>query len=262
MEQVSCPTSGRLPAYLDIRYGPRALLGRFFLAADAAARERGVSLHFASFDDLLAANADNHSSWRPLTPLFTPRLSGVSEHTGFAILGRNAVGEIVAAQAARVFDWPNTTLRAEAESLRMFYADPEAARTAGNHCEVTAASAQTISGRVVFSGAGWYRPDFRGKGLAGILPRISRLLAFAFWNTEFTTAMMADGVVAGGFAARTGYTKIAHDSVTFELSPVGAFRGAFLWMDTSELLSDAEVALGNLAGASDAGIAAQGVIAG
>lgn len=259
MEPPLCPIAGRLPAHIDLRHGPRPLLGRFFLAADAAARERGVTLHFASFADLLAANAANRETWRPLTPLFTPQLSGIDERTGFAILGRNAAGEIVAAQAARLFDWPDTTLRDEAESLRMFYADAQAARADGNHCKVTARSAETISGRVVFSGAGWYRPDFRGKGLAHILPRISRVLAFTFWNTDFTTAMMAEGVVAGGFADRTGYTNVAHDSVTFLLSPVGAFRGAFLWMETAELLSDTEAALAGLArsqeGAADRAIA-------
>jgi hypothetical protein len=234
------PTSGRLPATLEISHGPPGVLGRFFLWADSAARNRGVSLHFTTFDELAAVNKANSDTWRPLFPIFDPVLGGASAQSGFAIIGRNASGEVVAAQGARIYDWSGTTLYDEAVSLRMLYQDADAARARGDKCEITAPSSKTISGRVAFSGAGWYRPDYRGKELGTLLPRISRAYAFTRCGTDYTISIMAAGVVAGGFAVRCGYTKIEHDAVDALATPMGVLRGALVWMDTAELLSDIE----------------------
>jgi hypothetical protein len=234
------PMAGRLPASLEICHGPASLLGRFFLWADTAARGRGVTLSFASFDELIEINRANSDTWRPLFPLFDPALGGATAQTGFVIIGRNAAGDVVATQAARFYDWSGTTLHDEAVSLRMLYADPDAARARGDRCEIKTPAAREISGRVAFSGAGWYRPDFRGKGLALILPRISRAYAFTRWQTGHTISIMADAVVTGGFADRTGYTKVASGAADLFVTPMGVLRGAFVWMDTAELLSDLE----------------------
>lgn len=239
----ACPTSGRLPESLRVDHGPVDLLGRFFLWADTAARERGVSLSFASFAELEKANEANRASWRPLVPIFHHILSGIDARTGFVLLGRNRAGDVVAAQAARLYDWPDTSLREEANSLRMFYADPAAAVARGDRCAITAPSAPMISGRVVFSGAGWYRPDFRGKGLATILPRISRAYAFTRWNSDFTISMIGDAVIAGGMAERTGYTNVEGGQVDLTLTPLGSMTCALVWMKRDELLRDLETVL-------------------
>jgi hypothetical protein len=236
--QEPLPISGRLPAYLKVKYGPVGLLGRFFLWADTAARDRGVTLFFAGLQDLVDVNRANSDSWRPLVPIFDPVLGGVTPETGFVIIGRDKAGQVVATQAARLYDWSNTTLKDEAISLRMFYADPDAAFARGDRCAITTPVAKNIAGRVVFSGAGWYRRDFRGTGLATILPRISRAYAFTRWNTDFTISMIGDAVIAGGMAERTGYTKIEHSSVELVASPLGAMRCALVWMPPDQLLAD------------------------
>ncbi|MGA7810773.1 MAG: hypothetical protein WCB02_39860, partial [Bradyrhizobium sp.] len=143
-----CPSSGRLPAALQIVHGPVDLLGRFFLWADGEMRDRGVTLSFATLEQLVAINRANSDTWRPLLPLFDPAVGGISQRTGFALLGRNNAGEVVATQAARLYDWSTTCFRDEATSLRMFYADPAAALARGERCTVSAASAPLISGRV------------------------------------------------------------------------------------------------------------------
>lgn len=236
--QESFPISGRLPARLKIKYGPVGLLGRFFLWADTAARDQGVTLSFASLQDLIEANKANSDSWRPLVPVFDEALGGITPETAFVLIGRDRRGEVVATQAARIYDWPETSLKDEATSLRMFYADPDAAFARGDRCEITTPVAETITGRVVFSGAVWYRRDFRGKDLATILPRISRAYAFTRWNSDFTIGMMADAVIAGGLAERVGYTKLEHSSIELVASPLGAMRCALGWMQHDELLAD------------------------
>ena len=80
---------------VDIGYGPADLLGRFFLAADTALRERGVTLSFATFDELMAANRANSDTWRPILSIFDPAVSDISPEASLALIGRNAAGEIV-----------------------------------------------------------------------------------------------------------------------------------------------------------------------
>lgn len=232
------PVSGRLPVHLKVKHGPVGLLGRFFLWADTAARDLGVTLSFASLQDLLEVNKSNSETWRPLVPIFDQALGGVTPETAVVLIGRNKHGEIVATQAARIYDWPVTSLKDEATSLRMFYADPGAAFERGDRCRIETPIAENITGRVVFSGGIWYRRDFRGKDLGTILPRISRAYAFTRWNSDFTIAMMADAVIAGGLAERAGYTKIEHSCIELVASPLGEMRCGLGWMPREELLAD------------------------
>ena len=236
--QEPLPISGRLPANLKIKHGPVGLLGRFFLWADAAARDRGVTLSFGSLQDLAEANRGNSDTWRPLVPVFDEALGGVTPETAFVLIGRNKHGEVVTTQAARIYDWPGTSLKDEAASLRMFFADPDAAFARGDHCKITTPIAEKISGRVVFSGAVWYRRDFRGKDLATIQSRISRAYAFTRWNSDFTIGMMANAVIAGGLAERAGYTKIEHSCIELVASPLGEMHCGLGWMQSDELLAD------------------------
>lgn len=236
--QEPLPISGRLPTQLKVKYGPVGLLGRFFLWADTAARDRGVTLSFASFQDLVEANKANSDSWRPLVPVFDEALGGVTPETGFVLIGRNKHGEVVATQAARIYDWPVTSLKDEAASLQMFFADPDAAFARGDRCDITTPIAEKITGRVVFSGGIWYRRDFRGKDLGTILPRISRAYALTRWNSDFTIGMLADAVIAGGLAERAGYTKLEHSCIELVVSPLGKMRCGLAWMQSDELLAD------------------------
>lgn len=241
----NCPDSGPLLDGIEIEHGPSYLLRRFFACADGAAKARGVSLFFARLEDLVAENKANSDTWRPLVPIFSPELGGVTPQTGFVILGRDSSGDVVAAQAARLYDWDESNLYDEGVSLRMFYADPEAAFARGDSCEVTTPVARSISGKVVFSGAGWYRPDYRGKDLATIIPRISRAYAFTHWNSDFTISMIGDAVIAGGMAERCGYTQVESSAVDLVVSPLGALRCALVWMDSRQLLSDLDAVSGD-----------------
>jgi hypothetical protein len=222
---------------LSIEHGPRDLLGRFFLQADTAARERGVYLSFGTFEELVEANANNTSSWHPLIPLFNPKNGGFSDHNAFCILGRNAQGEIVATQAARLYDWRDTSFYEEAKSLRLFYEDPARLKQPTERCEISAESTKFVSGKVCFSGGGWYRRDYRKKELSTILPRVSRALAFTRWDSDYTISIMAEKVIAGGMAERCGYTNVDWDLNLYD-SPVGTVRCAFVWMERQQLRTD------------------------
>jgi hypothetical protein len=239
------PLTARLPQHprpsliteVTIDHGPRDLIGRFFLKADTAARQRGVTLSFGTMQELQDANDRNRASWKPLVPLLSPRYNALGPEQAYCILGRNTAGDVVATQAGRVFSWPHTNFYEEARSLRLFYDDPARQALPGEVCEVTAMATREVSGSVVFSGGGWYRPDYRKRWLAAILPRISRAYAYTRWRTDFTTTVMDKGVFEGGFGRRAGYTK-ADWVLDWRNTPLGDMYLGFLWMDPREMLAD------------------------
>jgi hypothetical protein len=222
---------------VTVEHGPPDVLGRFFLKADAAARERGVTLEFAPLHELQRVNDRNRATWKPLVPLFSTRYNDLDPEHSFCILGRNRAGDVVATQAARLFEWPDSSFYDAARSLRLFYDHPEKYALPGETCTVTAEATKFVTGRVVFSGGGWYRPDYRKRWLSGILPRISRAYAYTRWNAKFTTTVMDKGVVNGGFHKRCGYSNIEW-ALDWRNTPLGDMYLAFLWMQPAELISD------------------------
>src|SRR5215470_18667863 len=74
---------------VTVEHGPPDVLGRFFLKADAAARERGVTLEFAPLAELQRVNDRNRATWKPLVPLFSTRYNDLDPEHSFCILGRN-----------------------------------------------------------------------------------------------------------------------------------------------------------------------------
>ena len=222
---------------ITLEYGPTELLGRFFLKADAALRARGISLSFATLDELVAVNKRNADTWRPLISIFDPAFGGIKLENSFVLLGRDRGGDVVATQAARLFSWTDTNFATEAQSLRLFYSAPDRQSLPNEQVVVTAATAHNVQGRVVFSGGVWFDPRYRARFLTGILPRISRACAFARWYTDMTTTMMAEALIHKGVAARVGYSEIDWD-VTLLNTRFGNQRFGLLTMQTAEMLDD------------------------
>ena len=83
-------------------------------------------------------------------------------------------------------------------------------------------------GRVVFSGAVWYHPDYRRQGLTSILPRLTKAYALTKWYTDSIVSFMAEDVVKGGTAERAGYAHVEWD-VVMKNSMLGDLRLAFIW---------------------------------
>ena len=220
---------------IRLDHGPVAMLGRFLIEAEARARASGITLSIGTLDDLLAVNAANSDSWLPLVGVFDPRNGGVSSANSFAILGRNAQGEIVATNAARLYSWPDSSFFDEITSLRLFYSDVERMRRAGESCEVTAQSTRMVTGQVVYSGAAWCRPDVRGRRLSTILPRMTKAIAFGYWNPEFVVSLMTKSVHSHGFLKMLGYTHIDW-KVEWRNASFGDSTLAFLWMTGHDVI--------------------------
>jgi len=189
---------------LEIEHGPIDELRRFFSFADTLNRAQGVTLSFATLQELQAVNEANRESWKPLFPVFNPDMNTVRTEDAFCLLGRNSDGEVVSAQAARLFDWAGTNLKREAESLRWFYDDPEANKRPGEGCVVTAPSAPKITGRVAFLGAVWYRPDYRKRMPTLTDLRIGPYYALAKWRPDYFILVMVESLATKGLAPKFG----------------------------------------------------------
>jgi len=229
---------------IAIEFGPRELLAEYFVLANQACRARGVDVVFAPMREVKAINETNRDTWLPLFPVFDPDY-GADEDNSFCLLGLNGQGDVVVTQAARFYNLAGSDLQRAAEDLSFFYDDVPARIAAGETCQVSAPSARNIRGRVVFSGGGWYRPDYRKKGFFEILPRISRAYALTKWSSDYTMTMMAEKVVAGGRNRAAGYENIEWD-VQMRNSPLGDIRLAVLWMNTDFLVDDLTAAVRDL----------------
>jgi hypothetical protein len=235
---------GNLLTNIKVQYGPVDVI--FLLLGEEEALQRGVSLSFATFDELLAVNEQNGDSWKPLIGMFDPRLGMLDRSSSYCILGRNSIGDVVSAQAARVYEWPTTSFYDEATSLRFVYKDPERDKRPGEGIEVTAKEAHELSGRVVLAGAGWYRRDFRGTGLSTVLPRVSRACALTLWDPACVMTLMATPVFQGGFARRGGFTHSA-SAVHWTNSALGDLDLVLAWLTAEEAVSDLIAASESLA---------------
>jgi hypothetical protein len=222
---------------IAVMHGPATLMGRFFLKAEDAVRQRGLTLSFASMDDLLALNQCNRDTWLPLFPLFDPTVNDLTHRNAFCVLGHNQVGEPVAAQAGRLYEWGDTNLCNEAASLRMFYDAPNRSKNPNERCRVTAVAAKGVTGSVVFSGAAWYRRDYRGRQLVEILPRLSRAYAYMHWKSDLTITMMTEPVVRSGVFPKNGYRNIEWE-ILMENSRLGDLRLSLQWSKTEEMIED------------------------
>ncbi len=238
----------RLPDALTIKYGPARLLASFVLEGDKIARQQGIRLRVRSdFEELLYLNKQRvaNGTWYPLMRMFNPEFSTLIPENSYWISGEDEHGEIVATHAGRVHYWPDTTFEQEADD--MLYGG----RDQGQHCVVTAPDAKLITGVVVYGGSAWVRPDFRGRRLSQLLPRIGRAYALGRWPVSWGISIVAPILVEKGVASGYGY-KHESRSVIFPGAPSGAVENVLVSVSAAEAYEDFAEMLLNGFSASDA----------
>src|SRR5216683_2710077 len=236
----------RLPDALTIKYGPAPLLSRFVLAADRAARRKGVLLRVRhDFDELVQLNKFYvaRDLWYPILDAFNPRCVELTPENAYWISGENEDGEIVMTNACRVFDWTGTSLAEQACSL--WYG-----RDAGQRCEVTAEAAQQIRGVVAWGGAAWVRSDYRGRQLSYLTGRTHKAYACARWPIDWSFCYIGIENVKRGLAATWGHQHLSQ-SILYPDSPHG--EQVVAYSSSAEFYADiaAFMASGGVFDASD-----------
>lgn len=240
MKPVLPPLAGStLLNQIELRHGPIALLGRFFLLAEQAARDRGVYLRLhTDMKSLTEVYPEVMPGRRfPVLPIFDPAHSDLSSENAFWISGHDESGTVIATQAARLFDMTHSSVTREFTAMRPFFAAPENHLAAGTRCLVDCPPANDITGRVVYSGCAIYHPKIRGCGVSRILPRISRALAHSIWNSDYTISLVENVLVEKKVHISYGYTRHSK-SILLRGTNRGDVDFELVWMPTSEMLED------------------------
>jgi hypothetical protein len=206
----------RLPDALTVKYGPAQPLARFLLGADKAARRKGVSLRIRhDFDELLRTNEayTERGIWYPLLNGFNPKCAELKPENSVWVSGEDENGEIAVTAACRIFNWCGTSLAEQARTV--WYG-----RDLGQACVVTAKAAVQIVGTVGWGGASWVRPDFRGRHLSYLIPRVLKAYVASRWPVDWIFCFIGIDNVRRGLAASYGYKNLSH-SVFYPSSPHG-----------------------------------------
>jgi hypothetical protein len=227
-------------AFLDdlhVKHGPVTLLGRFFLLADTLLANAGVTLYRTTLAEAAATQAANAESWNMFPPMLDSRLSSIPFELSYGLLGRNERGEVVCAQGGRVYDAPGRSFSDLVLDQSFFYGDEVPPAPGLPVASVSAPSASIVKDRFVYSGALWVHPDYRGKHLAGLLPRLSRCYALAMWDTQFTIGMVREDNAVPRLLAAYGYTAIEPRFIISGLGPA-PLSWLLMVMDRAELIAD------------------------
>jgi hypothetical protein len=227
---------------LTLEYGPRHLIVPLMVRANIAAREMGIELRIRhDFETLAELNSRELSkgqkgNWFKLVNMLNPDY-GISARDGYWISGENEKGEIVVTVGGRVYHWPETTLYDEARM--MFYGG----RDLGQDCRITAEITKTITGVVNCASAMWVRPDYRGRQLARLIPRVSRAYVSSRWPIDSAFIFTQPDVHPKVIKAY-GYPTVDH-SVFFPNSPWGDLQLAVARITRQEIYDDLAAFLAN-----------------
>ena len=143
-------------AEIQVEHGPVDLIGRFLRYADAVNRAKGVVLSFATLEELQEVNERNRESWKPLFPMFNPKLNIVPPSAALCLLGRNADGEVVSAQAGRLFCvGRHEPPSGGGEFALVLSRSGRQANVQERGALKLCSSASKVTGRVAFLGAVW-----------------------------------------------------------------------------------------------------------
>jgi hypothetical protein len=195
----------RFTEELRVQFGPTHELGAFFLEGDRTLSEMGVRLYVShDLRRLFEVNRRHLDSWAPLMPAFDPAHSDLRADGSFMFELRDESGDIIATQVSRLVDLTGTNLKSELEQLRLFYRDPVNEAGPAERIEVTSAKAAELTGRIALTGGLWYRPDWRGKGLSRVLPRMTRAFAYTSWNIGCAISFVEQSAIDHGIITHYG----------------------------------------------------------
>jgi hypothetical protein len=220
-------------------YGPQDLFKRYFADVEDLLLERGLQIGVSfDFEKLVRVNAEHRSSWPPLLPFSNPAFNSLNRHNAFWLDVQDDRGDTVMTHCGRLFEWSETTLEHEITSLRLFYMQPSLHAAAGEAIEIVdAPSASRISGRVLLTSAAWVRPDLRRHGLTKVVPRVSRVYAYARWRTSYTICFVEPKFHAVGVTRAYGDYHV-EEGVVFPLRGRGRIPYMLLWMTTDTMMRE------------------------
>jgi GNAT superfamily N-acetyltransferase len=215
-----------------ILHEPRSLYAQFFLATDLALQRLGVRLTevpFATLGEVYKAHAD---TWNGLPPWFDADGHDIDPATSMAFVGFDATGAAVCAGAVQLWDFAGRTLRERFEDLSLLFGANAPARRGHWRAEAAAPIAAELTGRVIYGGGYWVRPDWRGKGIGSLMPAAVRYTAFARWDAGVSLTLGGRAFLASELRDFYDYTDCQDGMLIMDGDRV-VFRGLLVWGRTA-----------------------------
>jgi len=225
--------------YLDSIHDPRDLPCCFLRLTEARMRDWGVTLYLhRDFQRLVDINQANQGhKWFGLMPMFHPATYRGGE--AFWLEGQaTGTSETVMTVAARRYNLWDRSLQQALSSLEFYYDDPTSSKSQGEACACSVPSASLLSGVITYSGAGWARVDWRGRGAAAILARLSSILGQTLWDQDYTVSLVDPVLIEKGVVRSYGYRRAEPGVHWINSSSQGSIDLALVWMTRTELLQD------------------------
>ena len=186
-----------------IQHGPPGLLGRFFLSADTRLRERGITLGFITFDQLVALSERNADNWGSFNPMFEPRYADIPPGS-LCLAGFDARGDIKICICAKPFDASNESFASLVNAGGFASIRPEQNKD-GIVTTINAPFAYELRGLLGYVGALWVHPDLRGARLASIFGYVVNSCLVTLWNPSHLLGSVQQTTVGTGLFQRYGY---------------------------------------------------------
>lgn len=248
----------RLPDALTVRYGPAPLLARFVREGDKVVRDMGIRLRVRhDFDDLVYVNRRQvaKGNWFRMVNMFDPNQTNLTPQNSFWLSGESDDGEVVLTWAARVFDWPDSTLD---DHIGMLFCDKQDRPYPCRVAPEAVPALRSISGVVFWGGSLWIHPDYRHHRLSRVAGRLGRAFAVSSWPLDWVMCLVMPAIVESGVAAGYGYRHIAR-GIVYPDSPLGDLEFSLVYLSIDEAYADFSEFLGSeLSGSQYDGRAAAG----
>ena len=222
---------------LRLDHGPVAEIGRFLLTAESMVKAQGIKLSFGRISDLVEVQESNVGSWPILAPCLDARYARLDDTNSYCLLGRDDAGRIVATQAGRIYDLGKRSLQHVIDDFSLIYEPARKPLPLEPWYSLTAPSACKLTGTLIYSGALWVAPEFRGHRLAAVLPRISRAYALGHWNTDVTFTFIRDPSPTHPLFTMYGYRCLEPGLIIYNDGKM-LCDASLTWMPRDELIDD------------------------
>lgn len=225
------PPQSQQPTFFDelvVRNGDPAVLGRFFLEAETALNEAGITVRKVDLKTLNDTYQANSKTWPIIGPPFNIQDSGLSDEGAACLIGYDAGGRPVVSCAARHYDLGNQSLVEALRDLWFFYGDKADNLRGKISLDLAVPEAEKIRGRVIYLGGLWVHPEYRHAKLCVVFSLLTRAYALSQW--EFEHEVLCGRGRLGDPDVIAMY-RFSHCKESFSIvaDKKIAFEGKFIW---------------------------------
>ncbi len=186
-----------------VHHGPPGLLGRFFPSAVRRLQERGISLAFITFEELVSLSERNPDNWGSFNPMFDPRFADIPQGS-LCLAGYDASGEIKICICAKPFDASRESFGSIVNAGGFASIRPDK-NVEQIETRMSQSFAYDMHGLLGYVGALWVHPDARGGRFASIFGYIINACLLTLWNPSYLLGSVQHSTVGTGLFQRYGY---------------------------------------------------------